>query len=255
MQEAVRTQRDGPVLRVVLARAEKRNAFDDTLIEALLGAFDSVGDARAVVLSGEGASFSAGADIDWMRRSVELSEEENIADATRFRAMLEAVDSCPAPVVAHVHGHALGGAAGLVACADIAVAAPGTVFGFPEVRLGIIPAMISPFVVGRIGAAAARRYFLTGERFDAQEALRIGLVHEVADDPGAVVDAVISNLLAGGPQAVRAAKRLVLDRPDGPETARRIARHRTGAEGQAGLRGFLDGKPLGPLDWPGVGES
>ena len=181
---AVRVARDGPVLRVTLARPERRNAFDPTLIDGLADAFADVGDARAVVLDGEGPSFSAGADIEWMRASVELTEEENVEDALRFERMLEAVDACEAPVVARVHGHVLGGAAGLIACTDVAVAAEDTVFGFSEVRLGIVPAMISTFVIARIGPGAARRYFLTGERFGAHEALRIGLVHEVRRRPG-----------------------------------------------------------------------
>ena len=241
---AVRAERDGPLLRLTLARPERRNAFDATLIEELTRAFAEVGDARAVLLAGEGESFSAGADVEWMRASVELSERENVEDALRFRRLLEAVDGCPAPVVARVQGHAFGGAAGLVACTDVAVAAAGAVFAFSEVRLGIVPAMISPFVLARIGPGAARRYFLTGERFGAAEALRIGLVHEVADDVDAACGRVLDSLLAGGPEAVRAAKRLVLDAPlSGPETARRIAERRASAEGQEGLRAFLEKRP------------
>ena len=135
------------------------------------------------MLAGEGPSFCAGADVEWMRASVELSYDENVADALALRRMLEAIDRCPAPVVARVHGHALGGGAGLVACADAVVAAPDTLFAFSEVKLGIVPAVISPFALAKIGPSAARRLFVTGERFDAETALRIGLVHEVADDP------------------------------------------------------------------------
>jgi methylglutaconyl-CoA hydratase len=240
---ALRVERDGPLLRVTLARPEKRNAFGAELIAELQAAFDAVGDARAVLLAGEGPSFSAGADLEWMRASVTLSPDENLADALRTRRMFEAVDGCPAAVVARVHGHALGGAAGLVACADVAVAAEDAVFGFSEVRLGIVPAVISPFVLARIGPGAARRYFLTGERFGAQEALRIGLVHEVAPDPDAACDRVLADLLAGGPEAVRAAKRLVLDAPLGDGTAERIAERRASAEGQEGLRAFLEKRP------------
>ncbi len=152
----------------------------------------------------------------------------------------QAVDSCAAPVVARVQGYALGGGSGLVACADIAIAAPAATFGFTEVRLGIIPAVISPFVLAKIGAAA-RRYFLTGERFGADDALRIGLVHEVAEDLDGAVERVVGELLQSGPEAARAAKRLVRDRPaDGDELARIAARLRTSAEGQEGLRAFLD---------------
>src|SRR5262245_6300335 len=158
----------------------------------------------------------------------------------RLYRMLEAIDACPAPVVCVVQGFALGGGSGLVACADIAIAAPDAVFGFTEVRLGIVPAVISPFVLPRIGPGAARRYFLTGERFDAQAALRIGLVHEVADDLDAAVESVVRDLLAAGPEAVRAAKRLVRERPVGEATAHVAAGLRTSAEGQEGLRAFLE---------------
>jgi methylglutaconyl-CoA hydratase len=157
--------------------------------------------------------------------------------------MLEAIDSCPAPVVARVQGYALGGGSGLVACCDVAVAAPDAVFGYSEVRLGIIPAVISPFVIPRIGPGAARRYFLTGERFDAETALRIGLVQEVADDLDGAVEAVVEALLQGGPEAVRAAKQLVREQPPGEATAQIAAQRRTSDEGQDGLRAFLDKRP------------
>src|SRR5881398_2785783 len=164
--EALRVERDGTVLRVTLARPERRNAFDAALIAELTEAFAGVGDARAVVLAGEGPAFCAGADVEWQRASIDLTYEENVEDAMRLYRMLEAIDTCPAPVVCRVQGFALGGGSGVVACADVAVASPDAVFGFTEVRLGIIPAVISPFVLGKIGQAA-RRYFLTGERFDA----------------------------------------------------------------------------------------
>jgi methylglutaconyl-CoA hydratase len=196
-----------------------------------------------VVLAGDGKSLSAGADVDWMRSSVDLSHEENVADANALRRMLEAIDGCPAPVVARVQGYAFGGGAGLVAAADIAIAARDAVFAFSEVKLGIIPAVISPFVLAKIGPGAARRYFLTGERFDAATALRIGLVHEVADDPDAAVDRVLGELLSAGPQAARWAKRLIRERPDGPETARWIAERRASEEGQEGLRAFVEKRP------------
>jgi len=232
-------ERDGAVLHVTLARPERRNAFDAELIAALNGAFADVGDARAVVLSGDGPSFCAGADVEWQRSSVDLTYEENVEDAMRLYRMLEAIDSCPAPVVCRVHGFALGGGSGLVACADVSIAAPDTTFGFSEVRLGIIPAVISPFVLPRIGFAA-RRYFTTGERFGAETALRIGLVDEIADDPEEAVARVVEALLAGGPEAVREAKRLVRERPDGPATAGIAATRRTSDEGQEGLRAFLE---------------
>jgi len=232
----LRVERDGDLLRVTLARPDRHNAFDAALIRELAEAFVDVGRARAVVLAGEGKSFSAGADIDWMRSSIDLSHEENTADAHALRLMLEAIDGCPAPVVARVQGYALGGGAGLVAAAD-------AVFAFTEVKLGIIPAVISPFALAKIGPGAARRYFLTGERFDAETALRIGLVHEVVDDLDAAVDRVVDELLSAGPQAVRWAKRLIRERPSGPETARWIADRRASDEGQEGLKAFLEKRP------------
>lgn len=237
---ALRVERDGDVLRVTLARPDTRNAFDAALIAELAEAFVDVGTARAVVLAGEGKSFCAGADIEWMRSSADLSYDENVADANALRAMLEAIDGCPAPVVAVVQGHALGGGVGLVACADVAIAHPRAVFAFSEVKLGIVPAVISPFAIGKIGESAARRYFVTGERFDAPTALRIGLVHEVADDLDGALDTLLGELRTAGPRAARHAKRLVRERPDGPDTARRIAERRTSEEGQEGLRAFLE---------------
>jgi len=237
---ALRIERDGPVLRVTLSRPERRNAFDSALIAELTRAFSDVGDARAVVLAGEGPSFCAGADVDWQRAAIDLGYDENVEDAMRLYAMLEAIDGCPAPVVARVQGYALGGGSGLVACCDVAVAGGDAVFGFSEVKLGIIPAVISPFVLPRIGTGAARRYFLTGERFDAQVALRIGLVHEIADDLDAAVDQVVGELLSSSPQAAREAKQLVRTAPTGIDTAHIAARLRTSPEGQEGLRAFLE---------------
>ena len=241
---ALHVERDGPVLRVTLARPERRNAFDAALIAELTEAFADVGDARAVVLAGEGPSFCAGADVEWQRASIELSYDENVEDAMRLYRMLEAIDSCPAPVVCRVHGFALGGGAGLVACADVAVAWPDAVFAFSEVRLGIIPAVISPFVLPKIGAAA-RRYFVTGERFDAETARSIGLVQEVSVDADGTTDGIVDAILECGPEAVRAAKRLVGEHPEGIETARIAAERRTSAEGQDGLRAFLDKRSPG----------
>ena len=237
--EALRVERDGALLRVTLARPERRNAFDAALIAELTEAFADVGDARAVVLAGDGPSFCAGADVEWQRAAIDLSYDENVEDALRLYRMMETIDSCPAPVVARVQGYALGGGSGLVACADIALAAEDAVFGFSEVKLGIIPAVISPFVLPKIGTAA-RRYFLTGERFDAPTALRIGLVHEVASDLDRAVDAVVRELLSSSPEAARAAKRLVRERPGGEEAAHVAARLRTSPEGQEGLRAFLE---------------
>jgi methylglutaconyl-CoA hydratase len=223
-----------------MARPDRRNAFDASLIAELTAAFAEVRDARAVVLAGDGASFSAGADVEWMRSSVDLSYDENVADALRLRAMLDAIDGCPAPVVARVQGHALGGGCGLVACSDVVVAAREAVFAFSEVKLGIVPAVISPFALAKIGPSAARRYFVTGEPFDVQTALRIGLVHEISEDLDEAVRRIVQHLRSAGPDAARHAKKLVLERPDGLGTERRIAQRRTSEEGQEGLRAFLE---------------
>jgi methylglutaconyl-CoA hydratase len=242
---AVRVERDGDVLRVTLARPERRNAFDAATIVALADAFADVGDTRAVVLAGDGPSFCAGADVDWHRSSIDLGYEENVEDYRVLYRMLESVYRCPAPVVVRVQGFALGGGAGLVACADIGIAAEDATFGFSEVRLGIIPGVISPMVLAKIGPAAARRYFLTGERFDAQTALRLGLVDEIADDLEAAVERVVGDILAGGPTAVREAKRLVLEPGDEEDLLARASERRTSVEGQDGLRAFLDKRAPG----------
>jgi methylglutaconyl-CoA hydratase len=245
----LRIERDGDVLRVTLARPDRRNAFDAELIAELASAFVDVGRARAVVLAGEGPSFCAGADVEWMRSAIDLSYDENVADALALRRMLESIDGCPAPVICPVQGHALGGGAGLVACADVVIAAPDAVFAFSETKLGIVPAVISPFALAKIGPSWARRLFPTGERFGAELAQRIGLVHELADDLNAAVERVLGELRSAGPRAARAAKRLVLDAPlDGLETARRIAERRTSDEGQEGLRAFLERRRP---DWSG----
>jgi methylglutaconyl-CoA hydratase len=236
---SLRTERDGPVLRITLAKPERRNAFDAELIRELHEAFSDVGDARAVVLAGDGPSFCAGADVEWQRSAIDLTYEENVEDAMRLFRMLEAIDTCPAPVVGRIQGYALGGGSGVAACLDIGIAAPDAVFGFSEVKLGIIPAVISPFVLPRIGAAA-RRYFLTGERFGAEVALRIGLVSEVDAELDDAVERVVGELLSSGPEAAREAKRLVRERPGGDESARIAARLRAGDEGQDGLRAFLE---------------
>jgi methylglutaconyl-CoA hydratase len=243
--DALRIERDEAVLRVTIARPERRNAFDAELIRELTQAFSDVGDARVVILAGEGESFCAGADIEWQRSAIDLSYEENVEDALRLYEMLAAIDGCPAPVVAWIQGYCLGGGCGLAACADVAIADEGATFGFSEVKLGIVPAVISPFVLAKIGAGAARRYVLTGERFGSGVALRIGLVSEIAVS----ADHVVAELVTSGPAAVREAKRLV--RPDpgaGRTLAELAARMRTGDEGQAGLRAFLERRKPGWTD-------
>jgi methylglutaconyl-CoA hydratase len=255
----IRLERDGAVARLTLARPDVRNAFDDALIGELIEALASLGAAavdpgapgapRAVVLTGEGKAFCAGADMNWMRRSVRFTREENEADARRFAGMLRALDELPIPTIARVNGACLGGGMGLCACCDLVVALEGADFGFTEVRLGIAPAVISTFVLPKIGAASARRYFLTGEIFKASVARDLGLVHETVADVAALdaaVEALVTALRGNGPNAVAAAKRLIreglaLTRDATIEhTARAIAALRASAEGQEGLGAFLE---------------
>jgi methylglutaconyl-CoA hydratase len=246
--------REGPITRVSLNRPEVRNAFDAELIAELRATFESLAreapdDLRAVILAGEGSVFCAGADVEWMRASVGLSVADNEHDAAAMQAMFAAIDECPAPIVARVHGAALGGGMGLCAVADVVIASAETSFGFTETRLGIIPAVISTFVLPKIGESHARALFPTAERFDAERALRIGLVHEVVAGLPALearVEAVAGGLLAAGPTAARAAKALVrelrgLDPVEARRhTVRQIAQQRTSAEGQEGLLAFVE---------------
>jgi methylglutaconyl-CoA hydratase len=253
----VRLDTGAQVARLHLTRPEVRNAFDDLLIVELSAALRVVRDGfetdpaaapRALVLTGEGTAFCAGADMNWMRRSVAHSREENEADARRFAGMMRALDELPIPTIARVNGACLGGGMGLIACCDVVVAAEGADFGFTEVRLGIAPAVISSFVLPKIGAAAARRWFLTGEIFPAAVAKALGLVHEVV--PAAGLDEAVGRITAAiagnGPLAVAAAKRLIrenlaLRRDDAIENSvRAIAALRASPEGQEGLGAFLD---------------
>jgi methylglutaconyl-CoA hydratase len=255
MPRTIQVARDGPRATVTLSRPEVRNAFDDRMVAELTAAFGELGAdpaVRVIVLAGAGEAFSAGADLEWMRRMVSYGAAENQRDAEAMARMFLAIDRAPKPVVVRVQRAAMGGGAGLVAAADIAVAEPSAIFAFSEVRLGIIPAAISPFVVAKIGAGAARRYFLTGERFSTAEAHRIGLVAEVAPQGGLdeAVGRIVVEILRSGPEAVAAAKALipaVSGAPDRaalvPETARRIAERRASAEGQAGMLAFLEKRP------------
>jgi methylglutaconyl-CoA hydratase len=239
--------RQGGVARVRLSRPEVRNAFDDVLAKALREAFDALSrdeGVRAVVLEGEGLAFCAGGDLAWMRRKGEAPIEENVADARALAATYASIARCTKPVVARVHGAALGGGAGLVAASDLAVAAEDTVFAFPEVRVGIVPAAVSPYVVRKIGWSQARRLFLTGERFDAPEALGIGLVHVVApaSDLDEALGRVLDDLGKGAPSALALVKRLlqgrILDL-----TGRALADARASVEGKEGLSAFLEKRP------------
>jgi methylglutaconyl-CoA hydratase len=248
--------REGQVAHVRLNRPDVRNAFNAELIGELSETFTVLsGDesVRAIVLSGNGKVFCGGADIAWMRASLDLRHDENVAGAKAMSRMFRAIDRCPKPVIGKIHGAALGGGAGLAAVCDIVIASADAVFGFTEVKLGIIPAVISPFVLAKIGASHARALFLTGERFDAKRAQHIGLVHEVvvADTLDVCIERVVNEILSAGPSAVAAAKALIphvhtASYDDTLElTAQAIAKQRTSPEGQEGLRAFLERRKAG----------
>ncbi len=251
MSQSITIAGDESVVRVRLNRPEVRNALDAQLIAELTATFRAFADrplVRAVVLEGEGAIFCGGADIKYMRAALELSEAQNYEDALRLSDMFAAIDDCPAATIAKVQGAALGGGAGLIAVCDIVLAEEDALFGFTEAKLGIVPAVISPFVLRKIGQSHARALFTTAERFNAERALRIGLIHEVVP-PGqldASVESTIQELLTSGPSAVRLAKSIARQvgglAPDEARrwTAGRIAGQRVSPEGQEGLRAFLD---------------
>jgi methylglutaconyl-CoA hydratase len=240
---ALAIARDGPLLRLTLERPERRNALDAGLVGELTRAFAAAAEARAVVLRGAGPSFSAGADLDEMRAAPAQTEAERLADARGWRALLEAVDGCPAPVVAGVQGACLGGACGLLACCDVVVAERAARFGFTEVKVGLVPAVVSPYVVARIGPGHARALFVTGERFGAERALQVGLVTEIADGLDAAVERAVAEILEAGPEAARIAKRLAREPAGVEETIRLIAGLRTGEEAQEGLQAFRERRP------------
>jgi methylglutaconyl-CoA hydratase len=251
MYTSITLSYDGPVAILTLARPDVHNAFNAAMIAELRECFtalatDSI--ARAVVLTGAGPSFCAGADLHWMRASLDWSREQNMADAEALAAMFEAAWHLPKPLIGRINGAAMGGGVGLVACCDIAVAVDSARFGFSEVKLGLIPAVIAQYVVPKIGVSHARALFVSGEPFSAQRAFEIGLVHAVAsaDELDATVGGLVGRLRSSGPQAIGAAKRLVdavwsLER----DAARRyvvaaIADARTAVEGQEGIRAFLE---------------
>ena len=252
MSSTLDIQRSGPIARVFLNRPEVRNAFNDGVIAELTDAFARLGAdpaLRAIVLGGHGKAFCAGADLNWMRTMAGYTWEQNRADAERLAAMLWAGYSCPLPIVGRVHGDCYAGGVGLAAICDVLVAAEGIHFCLSEARLGLLPATIGPYVVRALGEQASRRYFVTAERFDAATAKALGFVHEVvaADALDAGVDAIVATLVANGPAAVRACKRLVHDVAGVPvtpelraDTARRIADIRASAEGREGVQAFLD---------------
>jgi len=239
------------VARVTLARPNVRNAFDAALIGELHDTFERLSKdplVRVVVLAGEGSVFCGGADIHWMRAALDLSFDENLVDAERMSDMFRAIDRCPKPVIGRVQGAALGGGSGLAAVCDVVIASEETLFGFTEVKLGIIPAVISPFVLAKIGVSHARALFVTGERFLAPRAKEIGLVHEVvaAEDLDSAVQRVVKEVLTAGPLAVAAAKHVIVDvraasyDASRAITTRAIAAQRITPEGQEGLYAFVE---------------
>lgn len=240
------------IATVVINRPDKHNAFDDSMIRALRQAFNTLGaddSVRAIVLKSNGKHFSAGGDLAWMQRMADFNRDDNLQDAEDLAGMLLDLRQVPQPTIAQVQGAAFGGAVGLVSCCDIAIAASTARFALSEVRIGLIPATIGPYVIAAIGERAARRYFVTGEAFDARCAMRHGLVSDVVapEDLDATVSQLCDNLLGNGPQAVRAAKDLITEICGVPasnelilETCRRIASLRVSDEGQEGLKAFLE---------------
>jgi len=248
-------RREGAIAHVALARPEVRNAFNAELIAQMHAAFeqlDADAGVRAVVLSGEGKTFCGGADIQWMRGSLELSREANLEDARAMSRMFRAIDTLRKPLIGRIHGAALGGGSGLVACCDVAIASSDTLFGFTETKLGIMPAVISPFVLAKIGLSHARALALTGERFDAARALAIGLVHEVVPseaDLDVAIERIVREVRSASPTGIAATKALFARVSEEAydatleTTAQAIAEQRTSAEGQDGLRAFLEKRP------------
>jgi len=248
--ETLEVVREGPVLHVRLNRPKVRNAFNGTLVSELQQVFDAANtdDARVVLLAGNGKSFSAGADVAWMTEQAELPEAENRTSAVVMASTFLAIARCKKPVVVRIHGHALGGGCGLTSAADIAVCTDTTVFGLSEAKLGIVPAVISPFVMQKIGAGRARALFLTAERFDGREAERIGLVHKAVpeDQLDGEVQRVIEQLLSSGPAAVCSAKELIKTvaplslEAAIPTTSEWIAKLRSTPEAKEGMTAFLE---------------
>ncbi|MFG5779939.1 enoyl-CoA hydratase/isomerase family protein [Comamonas sp. J-3] len=242
----------GSVATITLTQPDVRNAFSDAVIADITRAFEFVGAqeaVRAVVLAAEGPAFCAGANLNWMRAMADYTREENLVDAGKLAEMLRVIYECPKPTIARVQGDVYAGGMGLVACCDMAVAANNAGFCLSEVKIGLIPATISPYVIRAMGPRASHRYFLTGERFDAAEALRIGFVHQVVEGDAldAAVDGLLKHLLSAGPAAVRACKKLVLDVAEREinasliqSTVEGIADIRASAEGKEGVQAFLN---------------
>ena len=255
---SILTERDGPILRITLNRPEVRNAFDEEVISSLTAVVSNAAQdqsLRAVVLAGAGKAFCAGADVAWMAKAIAYSRRENLNDAEVLARMLERLDTLPVPVIARIQGAALGGGVGLAAVCDIAIAAEDAMFALSEVKLGILPAVIAPYVLRKIGVSAARELFSTGSRFGAARAKEIGLVHEVV--PAAELDAAVANrvreILSAGPRAVARAKALIREIAGAHPndviglTTNTIAAQRVSEEGQEGLRAFLERRKP---NWP-----
>lgn len=246
----IQLEQVGAVVTVTLNQPEIHNAFNPQMIAELTSCFTALADdasVRVVVLTGVGASFCAGADLHWMRSSLEFDWDENVADAGRLATMFETINTLPKPLVGRVNGVAIGGGAGLVACCDIAIAVDTASFGFTEVKLGLVPAVISPFILAKLGVSQTRALFVTGARFDAQRALAMGLAHQVvaADALDQAVAEVVQGLLRNGPEAMARAKNVIETNADmtGPELRTQmlyqIAQARMGTEAQAGINAFL----------------
>lgn len=251
MSRSVTLTMNAGVATVTLSQPEVRNAFSDEVIADITAAFETVAqhaDVRAVVLAAEGPAFCAGANLNWMRRMADYSREENVADAAKLAQMLHTIYTCPQPTIARVQGDVFAGGMGLVAACDMAVSVDTAQFCLSEVKIGLIPATIAPYVLRAMGPRAAHRYFLTAERFSAEEALRIGFVHQVvaADDLDNAVDALLKQLLQAGPAAIQACKKLVIDTAEREisaaltrDTVERIADIRASSEGKEGVQAFL----------------
>ena len=256
MPQFIRLSTANKAATVTLARPDLHNAFNEEMMREITEVFGSLGvspDVRAIILAGEGKSFCAGADVNWMKKMVDYSFDENVADANVLAKMLRAIRECPKPVIARVHGAAYGGGVGLIAASDMAVAVNGATFCLSEVRLGIVPAVISPFVIEKIGSGAARRYALTAERFDSAEAKRIGLISDAveADRLDGWIAGILECIAANSPAAISACKQILShvagQRWDDVQsyTTQQIARIRASAEGQEGLKAFLEKRKPG----------
>ena len=240
-------EKENGVKEVWLNRPELHNAFNAELIEEMISAFESFKNERLIVLSGRGTSFCAGADLNWMKAMKNYSKEENFRDSKRLAKMFSTINDCEVPVIGRMNGHALGGGVGLVSVCDFVIANQEATMGFTEVRLGLIPAVISPYCISKIGESNARAWMISGERFSAEEAKRMGLVHDVStpNDLDMRVEELKKKFLAAGPEASREAKRLIRGvmrnlKTSEDFTCQMISERRVSTEGQEGMRALLD---------------